>query len=265
MEGPKSAQWAFLSSLLTYPALHLTFLPTALSFPRIVQSREAISLLHCTLQTLLSVACLRQHRDAFDSPNAEEGNRSPSSPPIITTRSSFASCITAIEAGYLLQDSLLLVQAYLERKRTTPRSAQLKSWSILHLGLHHAGFGTLLLLLQFYIAKGREKGILVIVALHLMNVPSIFGTLRWFLINFRANRQQLIFLTTAMYLTTFAVFRVYLIVWIVRAYARQLELSTWAAVMGLPSPCKIGTSIIMVVNSIWLVYNIKKLTLRLMS
>ena len=267
MEDPTSAQRAFLGSLFIYPIIHLASLPTEASFPRITQSREAISIFHCTLQTVLSVACLRRHSNALSTSNNEGPNLSsirPSSP-IITTQSTFGACITAIETGYLLQDSIILLHAYRQRNRAASSSLQLKGWNFLHLGLHHAILGGLLLLLQYYIAKGWAKGILVIVALHLMNASSIFGTLRWFLINFSPKSRQLILLLTVMYLATFAVCRVYLVVWIIQVYGRQRGLPVWTAIIGLPPPCKMGTTTIFAVNSIWLLMGIKNLTFRVMS
>lgn len=267
MERNAPPQWAFLGSLIAYPTLHLASLPSKPSFCRIAQSREAISIFHVTLQTILSALCLRHYKHALEAPSEERRGTlaNPMTLPIMRTRSTFAQCITALEAGYLLQDSVVLLQGYRNRNRNVANTPQIKGWNFLHLGLHHAGLGSLLLILQYYIAKQQEKGILVIIALHLMNASSIFGTLRWFLVNFRPRSHKAILLTTAMYLVAFAAFRVYLIVWIMRIYARQRGPSVWRAIQGLPSSCKIGTGTMLAVNTIWLMIGIRNLAVRIAS
>lgn len=245
--------------------MHLASLPGEPSFRRIAQSRECISIFHVALQTILSALCLQEHKHALGPSSGEEWGPSARAMtlPIVRTRSTFAQCITALEAGYLLQDSVILLQAYQHRNTNVGNTSRVKGWNFLYLGLHHAGLGGLLLVLQYYIAKQQEKGILIIVAMHLMNASSIFGTLRWFLINFRPSSRTAILVTTATYLATFAVFRVYLIFWIMRVYARQRGPSVWSAIRGLPSSCQIGTGTILVVNTVWLVSGVKSLVARI--
>lgn len=259
----RSLQWSLFGSLGLYPLIFLASTPIDARLHRLAQSRQAISIFHVTLQTLLSAICLQQESHALAAVPA--GFSINSQPPIIATRSLFAQCITAIETGYLLQDSLVLLYMYLKRHKKAPNASRLKSFNFLHLGLHHAILGGCLSLLQYYIAHDWDKGILVIVALHLMNASSIFGTVRWFLINFRPSRGRLIAITTAMYFASFAIFRVYVVLWVVWVYGKQCGYSTWTAVKVLRLPCKVGTGTMLLVNSLWLIDGIRKLTRRTMS
>ena len=267
-----TAQWALLGSLTAYPSLYISIIPPNPPFVAMATTREAISIFHCTLQTILSVICLEHNSSSLSSTTTSHGNYltiRDSQTPIIATKSTFANSITAIETGYLLQDSIVLLHAYHQRSKLghagLGESQQLKGWNMLHLGLHHAILGSLLLILQYYIIRGRERGILIIVALHLMNVSSVPGTVRWFLRNFHTHRKRLIHSTTVVYLAAFATFRVYLIYWILDVFGKQQGVSAWTAMRGLRTPCMIGTGTIAVVNSAWLVYGVRNFALRILG
>lgn len=79
----------------------------------------------------------------------------------------------AFELGYLLQDTVILLLAARLRAREKGGSEGGKTlvkeinWRVL--GWHHLGFSSALTALQWYVAKGREKGIMVILMLMLMN------------------------------------------------------------------------------------------------
>ena len=264
MEKTDSPFCPLVGSAGAYYSLYRLRLPTDADFLQIAKRREVISIFHCSLQTILSVACLRHHANSLRPLQASDGDgRVPSDSecPIITTRSAFANTITAIETGYLLQDSVVLLHAHYRRRhsRSHTNLQQLKGWNVLHLGLHHSILGALLLILQLYIARGREKGILVIVALHLLNASSIPGTARWFLRNFQPHRKRLIEAMTMIYLASFAVCRVYLIYWILEVFAKQQAIPTWTAMMRLRGSCMIGTGTIAAVNTAWLAMGVRNL------
>ena len=272
-----AAQWNFVGSTIVYQSLHgllLLIVPTNSTFVRIAQSREAISILHCSLQTVLSLICLRQNSDSLTTTVSRRwsGTSVDSEVFLIATKSEFANCITAIETGYLLQDTIVLLQAFRQRRQDGPlssgnsqKSQRVKGWSLAHLGLHHAILGSLLLILQYYIARDWEKGILVIVVLHLMNASSIFGTARWFLINFCPYRKRLILMLSVVYLATFATCRIYIFYWILNVFGKQLGISTWAAVARLRVPCKIGTCTLVLINTVWLAIGVKKMASNIVS
>ncbi|KAK5021103.1 hypothetical protein BJ546DRAFT_982129 [Cryomyces antarcticus] len=178
MTGPltpiaRSAQLTLLASLFAYPLLFHFVTPSKPTPARFSQSREAISAAHCTLVTVLSLHELHRNSALWTShpPPAAAATPSPaSSSTLITTRSAFANAITALETGYLIQDAVILLlgaRLRVKAKGTTGRLAKEINWRVL--GWHHAGLSAALGVLQWYIARGREKGILVIVMLLLMN------------------------------------------------------------------------------------------------
>ncbi|KAK5168438.1 uncharacterized protein LTR77_007008 [Saxophila tyrrhenica] len=228
-----------LGSLIFYPAVYFAILPARPSSLHIARARESISIFHCGLQTVLAAICLRSNAKGLESPASHGNVQVPRGDvPIITTNSAFGNCITALETGYLLQDSAVLLHAYWRRNGTQGK--------------------------QHYIAQGREKGILVIVALHLMNASSVPGTLRWFLLNFKPHRRRLINGMTVLYLASFAVFRVGLIFWIIKVFATQQRVSFLVGVSRLKLPCKAGTGLITMVNVWWLLSGLQKFSARAM-
>jgi len=78
----------------------------------------------------------------------------------------------AFELGYLIQDSVILFLASRIRKQDVGRNitplVKDINWKVL--GWHHFGFSSALGVLQWYIYHGREKGIMVILMLMLMNI-----------------------------------------------------------------------------------------------
>lgn len=266
MDRNLSTGWTLGGSITIYSLVYLLNLPSNPSFIQVAKTREAISIIHCSFQTILSVACLRHHADSLAPTTSYDDLRSiptDSHTPIIATKSAFGNTITAIETGYLLQDSFVLFHAYYTRshQHNTKAIRQLKGWNLVHLSLHHGILAALLLVLQHYIARSRERGILVIVALHLMNASSIPGTGRWFLRNFYPRRRSLILASTVMYLTAFAVSRVYLIYWILDIFGKQQGISAWSAIAELRAPCRVGTGLIAAVNAAWLASGIRNFAL----
>jgi hypothetical protein len=79
--------------------------------------------------------------------------------------------ITALQTGYLVLDAVITMLGARLRTRYPGgkgRSlAKVINWRVL--GWHQAGLSSMLGVLQWYIARGREKGILVILMLMLMN------------------------------------------------------------------------------------------------
>ncbi|KAH7381004.1 hypothetical protein BKA64DRAFT_226551 [Cadophora sp. MPI-SDFR-AT-0126] len=233
-------QVTLLSTIIAYPILFYFVTPRTATASRFIKSREAISVLHCTLVTLASAYELQRRCKDWDglstSPHFTEDD-SPSSrmddklergvhsgprvayganAPLITTRSSVGNSIMAFELGYLLQDSVILLLATRLRKRDAGRKVKFLvkdiNWKVL--GWHHLGFSSALGVLQWYISQGREKGIMVILVLMLMNVTSPFGTLHWYLVNFRPERWKGIMITNALYLLIYGIFRVSIIGWV---------------------------------------------------
>jgi hypothetical protein len=256
------SQWTLAATSTIYPLILYTSLPTHPSPVRLAQSREAISIVHCTLMTALSLACLRQSSISSLLTRLPSNSDIPDRDlPIITQRSEFGNAITALETAYLLQDSVVLFYASRVARRAGQGSTA-KGLNITHLAWHHAGLSAALGLLQVYIARGREKGVLIVVMMMLMNASSPFGTLRWFLVNFRPDARWGIIFTTLAYLVTFGVCRVYLVYYILASFGAQKGRSALEAFVRLKWHCQLGTGAMGIVNSAWFVIGVSKFTRR---
>ena len=179
-----------LTSLGLYPLAFYLISPPHASYRRLAQSREAISALHCTSMTILSLICLRRspaarllvkpqlHERDVVAEHALSQTKPDTSLPIITTRSTFANCLTAIETAYLLQDSFILLWLWRVRgsrgRSSLAAGPPLKGFDLRVWAWHHAGLFSAFAVLQWYIARGKEKGVLIIVMLMLMNASYVF-------------------------------------------------------------------------------------------
>lgn len=268
------SQWTFLFSSILYPVAFYLSTPSTATPARFAQSREAISIFHCTLVTILSISCLRRSSagallsacDGSDTHTAKRQSSLPESDadlPIITFRSGFANSITALETGYLLQDSLILFWAdRLHRRARGQGCKALKGLNIRHLAWHHSVLVCALGVLQRYIAQGREKGILIIIMMFLMNASSPIGTVRWYLVNFRPAYRRAIMASTVAYLAMYGICRVYLIHYILGMFGAQQGHSALQAFARLRVPCKIGTGTMGAVNMAWLIVGISRFLTR---
>ncbi|KAJ9603877.1 hypothetical protein H2200_011399 [Cladophialophora chaetospira] len=272
------SQWALVTSFMGYLAAFYAITPQRPSPLRLAASREAISIFHCTSMTVLTAICLQKELPAAIAQGWEQKGRVPlvadRDLPIITTKSTFANSLSAIETAYLLQDSLVLLlaaqtkQVFLHKKTSRPGKAPakaLRGLNLRHLGWHHALLGSAFVVLQIYIARGKEKGILIIVAMMLMNASSPFGTLRWFLINFRPDLKRTIKALTVAYLIAFGTFRVGLLYYILRAFGGQMDISALKAFHRLRLPCKLGMSSLGLANTAWFLNASRSFVLRELS
>jgi hypothetical protein len=169
-------QVTLLGSLISYPIIFYLITPRNVTPRRFVVSRELISVLHCSLITLGSIYELRRQYSALRPsparPEQEDGSTLSgygADAPLITTRSVFGNSLTALEMGYLVQDAVILILAARLRARGEGRKALVKQINWRVLGWHHIGIASALGVLQLYIARGQEKGVLVILIFMLMN------------------------------------------------------------------------------------------------
>ncbi|KAK9321350.1 hypothetical protein V1517DRAFT_176115 [Lipomyces orientalis] len=279
---PDSAPQVVLAiSLVLYLLLFYVITPRNATPSFIAKSHEAISAVHSTLVTLLSLFELQRKYDDWAPPRpfssqtvhdddirrADVANGTGLK--IITTRSNLGNCITAIETAYLVQDTVILImgaQARLRNRHAGEKDMALVkeiNWRVL-MG-HHVGLGTAFGILQRYIALDREKGILVILMLMLMNASTPIGTLHWYLVNFQPLRRRAILVANFIYLTIYAVFRVYLVYWVVDVFGSWTGHSAIEAFRRLPLPCRMGTGTIGMANSIWLIMGVRKFMRRYTS
>jgi hypothetical protein len=189
---------------------------------------------------------------ASDEP---DGHARETEVPIIAAQSHFANNIIGYEAGYLLQDSLTLLYVYRNTRHSPPSRG--KAVNYLHLFMHHVLIGSAIVYLQRRIAARRTPGVLVVVAMHLMNASSVPGTIRWFLIRRSPGRKALIANMTILYLASFAAVRIALFYFIIYVFGRQQGISTWRAVGKMRVPCRVGIGTILLVNSAWLIQGIR--------
>lgn len=272
------SQYALISSFFAYLATFYIATPRVASPLRLATSREAISIVHCTLMTTLSAICLKMELPSTKLPSSRGDGRASHEPlpdyqlPIITTKSELANSVTAIETAYLLQDSLILLLASRRERAflrglsgTTSDVKAIKGLNFRHLGWHHAFLGSAFAVLQVYIARGKEKGILIIVAMLLMNASSIFGTLRWFLINLRPDHKAALRAATVAYLAAFATLRVFLLFYILATFGKQMDISALEAFRKLRLPCKLGMSSLGLMNTAWLINAVRSFVLRELS
>jgi hypothetical protein len=186
-----SQPMSFLAAFLIYPLAFRQLLPHKPTSSHFAESREAVSVLHCSLVTLASLYELYQRRDKWMPSHSSSGASitnisrvnipgqssvdeiAIAFPPIITARSALANKLVTIETAYLAQDSLiLLVGAYMaSHQRVGGSFRKAINWRIL--GFHHGGLLLGLGTLQWYIVRGKEKGILIILMLMLMNASYV--------------------------------------------------------------------------------------------
>lgn len=253
----RPSQIALLGSLAAYPILIRILCGSAPSPKRFSQAVKGISTLHSTLLTVLALYALRQkpwRSSSTPSSISNDTNRSiagrggypdDSQNPFITARSEFANSITAIEAGYLLQDVIvLLVEAKLHGAGGPGLDKTLMT--------HHLGIGSALLVLHYYIARGREVGIYVIVMFLLMNSSTPILNLRWYLRTFASQRKAALLLADGAFVASFFMARVWLVWKILEIYGAHHGWSALEAfTKGLRPPCKFGTGALWMANMGW--------------
>ena len=294
-----------LTSITAHSLIRRSFAGTEPSLHRLVASSKATSSLHSTLTTLASLYFLHCHTvqwlriisDGAQPPivglqedntrvgelwndgreNARitgiTGGRYPddSTNPLIATRSIFANAITALECGYLLQDTVALIQeARLRTSAVQPRSIPTIRSILRHadktLLTHHVGISLALLILQYYTRQGRERGICIIIQMLLMNGSTPFLNLRWWIRTYHPRSQALCLISDVTLAATFYVARVWLIERILRSYGKlHGRNSAWTVYWEcLRTPCQLGTGALYLANLGWwslLVFKMAKMWL----
>ncbi len=250
------SQIALFSSTLGYPILLRLFSGSSPSPCRFSKSIKAISTLHSTLLTILALSALRhlQLQPSNTPPELSSASKAhiagtggypdDSHNPFITARSEFANTITAIEAGYLVQDAIVLL---LEARLHGGAKRLDKT-----LMTHHIGIGSALLILHYYIARGREAGIYVIVMFLLMNSSTPILNMRWYLRNFKPQMKILLLVADVAFVVSFFMARIWLISKILAVYGTYHGWTAWETFRyGLRTPCKIGTGSLWAANVGW--------------
>ena len=232
LSGPKPTPWAFSKSIKAISTFHSALLTALALF-----SLQRIPWTSSGATANLSGPSKRSIAGNGGYPNDSQN-------PLIVARSEFANAITAIEAGYLVQDIfVLLLEMWLHRgaKRLDKT-----------LMTHHVGIGGALLVLHYYIARGREAGIYVIVMFLLMNSSTPILNVRWYLRNFTPQMRKSILAADAAFLAGFFLARIWLVSKILAVYGTHHGWTAWETFKyGLRVPCKIGTGSLWAANVGW--------------
>jgi hypothetical protein len=222
-----------------------------------VSLNKAFSTAHATTTSIVALLLLRyaswpilpsrstSTRNASDREQHPDDSRNPT----INGQNRLANALTAWETAYLLYDTYVMVHAYRKKSHTPLRAA---------LGVvarespvafvHHVLLSSAFLVLQAYIAAGKEKGMWVITAFLLMNSSTPLMHARWW--NRQRTGSENIILDVA-FLSTFAASRFGVVVWILTKYGHHHGLGPWKAYIMLRKRCQIGTAMLVGLNGLW--------------
>ena len=276
--GPSDT--VLLTSLAAYPLLRRLFAGTAPAPLRLLASNKLISTIHSTLVASLALYYLHQchsqwfassglvdfpqhtvdakERGGYRQGSFEKNYPDDTTNPVIQSRSVLANTITALECGYLIQDTFsLIAEGHLRFRMTNPSVESTVAGILKHsdktLLAHHIGIAAALSLLQYYIHQGRERGIYIIVQFLLMNSSTPFLNLRWWLRTYHANRKVLCLASDLAFVAAFYVARVGLIGWILKDYGKYHGSDNALVTFrdGLRLPCQLGTGALWAANTSW--------------
>ncbi|KAL8665553.1 MAG: hypothetical protein Q9168_007675 [Polycauliona sp. 1 TL-2023] len=264
---------AILVSFAGYGLIHRHLTGSNPSPARLGAVTKAISTLHSTITTILAISFLRRCRMQWsetgamnlEGPKANSaagplpgGYPDDSNNPLLQTRSTLGNAITALECGYLLQDTIsLLHEAYLHHRLRQPNSkATLRSilkYADNTLLFHHISIASALLVLHLYIQQNRDRGIYIIVQFLLMNSSTPILNLRWWLRTYRPQYKMLCLASDVAFVGAFYMARVWLVGWIIRGYGQSHGYnSAWKIYMeGMRLPCQLGTGALWIANTSW--------------
>jgi len=233
---------------------------------------KSISAAHATATSLTAFLLLRysswlipdtvnaaSDRSKHDRPHLDDSFN-----PTINGRNYLANVLTAWETAYLVYDTYAMVHA--SRKQDNLHSNSVALHQVVRDSpvalVHHVLLASAFLVLQAYIAAGKEKGLWVITAFILMNSSTPLMHARWW-------RRQRTGKPNAMldvaFLATFAASRFGVVVWILRRYGQYHGIGAWEAYRLLRKRCQIGTAMLVGLNGVWwtlLAYNIIKRNLK---
>ncbi|KAL8833656.1 MAG: hypothetical protein Q9170_004142 [Blastenia crenularia] len=190
--------------------------------------------------------------------------------PLLQTRSQLGNIITAIECGYLLQDTISLLREARLRLRLLQPARESTLWSLLEhadktLLAHHIGIASALLALQYYIHQDRERGIYIIVQFLLMNGSTPFLNLRWWLRTYHPGSAMLCLASDLAFIAAFYVARIWLVGWIIRGYGKSHGYgNTWEVLFArMRLPCQVGTGALWIANTAWWLLLVRSVIKRL--
>jgi hypothetical protein len=215
---------------------------------------KAISGAHAAGITLAAILTLKNSPlhsvSIHDQPRYKpDGNLDDSGNPMIQAQSNLANSITAWETGYLIYDTWALIEhesiraPNLKYSECIVAAARSQPFEF----VHHTGLATALIYLQYYIWRGNERGIWIIVALTLMNASTpLLQTRSWL-----AHKGRRYIGLDLSFAIAFALSRMGAITWILQRYGAHHGLDAWTAYRRLRLPCQAGTGSIFALNTVW--------------
>lgn len=161
-----------------------------------------------------------------------------------------ANFITAWEAGYLIYDTgALFLESYVRDKSRGYRSALIRLFRGSPIFVaHHVLLISSLLWLQTYIAKGKEKGLKVIMAFFLMNASNPLLHLRWWKKKLTGKRDMEVDAALA---AVFAITRFGSVYWVMQTYGQYHGFGAWEAFRRQRIECQAGTGLLTGLNALW--------------
>ena len=161
--------------------------------------------------------------------------------PLIHGKSHLANSITAWETGYLLYDTIVLLST---SQRNDP--------TIL---AHHISLLCALGYLQLYIAKGKERGMGIIVSLLLMNASNPVLHWRWW-------KRKRDVKADVVFAVAFAACRFGTVWYVLREYGRFHGIGPLEALWRQRVVCQVGTGALVVANGFWWVLLVRGMVRR---
>lgn len=263
-------------TLLFSPPIYILVFQFLLASPKstptpslLIQCRELLSIIHCTIITLLTLIVLHQHYSSSIYPTPEtistlaipplsqRHSSSKADPrhleshiPLIHTKSTTANSLLALETSYLIADTIILLRISRAKAQTKSSSNPTSNGNsitppaprpiikIRPLLLHHLTLLPPLLLLQAYISLHLERGILILASFLLMNVSSVLSSIRLLLREgqWRCGWRHRDAACKAAYWILYFLCRIYLFYWVLKVFGQQkqqalhVELVGWEAV-----------------------------------
>ncbi|KAI4170245.1 MAG: hypothetical protein LQ343_005128 [Gyalolechia ehrenbergii] len=277
---------ALVASFSVYRLIHRYADRPSPSLARLTAVIKATSTFHSSIMTIIAIYFLRRCRAQWAGTGSlgpvGKLNESPgvnwhgwsypddSTNPLLQTRSPLGNAITAIECGYLLQDTISLLREArlrldLVQPDSNPTMGLLLEYADKTLLVHHVGIALALLVLQYYTHQDRERGVYIIVQFLLMNGSTPFLNLRWWLRTYHPSSTVLCLGSDLVFIAAFYMARVWLIWWIIRGYGRSHGYdSVWEVFFRkMRLPCEVGTGALWIANTAWWALLVKSVFKRL--
>lgn len=178
--------------------------------------------------------------------------------PLIFGKSQLGNFITSWETSYLISDTLSKLDWSLPVHRAWLALARERPLTL----FHHLALLSALGVLQVYIARGRERGVWIIVALMLMNASTPVLHWRW---RQRKTRGKTTLTADALLAATFAACRMGLVEWVLRQYGKFHGIGPWEALRAQRGICQAGTGVLVGVNAIWWLILVKNMAKKVRS